>query len=168
MFDKLSSRERLLLLFAGILLALLATGLLGHLILEKRSTLKKQLAQARRDVKTLVKLRDEIQSMANMANPPDENQLLATVTQSLQNHNLTASSIRPDDQPAGRNEKKIQVKVTFSGVQLQPLMQFLYDMEYRQTNGITVGDLYIVRALSRDSYDASITVYVVQPAKQGR
>jgi len=58
--------------------------------------------------------------------------------------------------------------VTFSGVQLEPLMQFLYDMEYTQTNGVTVGDLHIGKALSRDSYDASITVYVLQPVKQER
>lgn len=168
MLDKLSSRERLLLMLAGVLFGVLALGLLGHLILEKRSNLRKQLAQARRDVKTLVKLRDEIQSMASTGNPPDENQLLSIVTQSLQNRNLTASSIRSDEQKVGRNDKRTQVKVTFSGVQLEPLMQFLYDMEYTQTNGVTVGDLHIGKALSRDSYDASITVYVLQPVKQER
>ena len=168
MFDKLSSRERLLLLLAGVLFGMLALGLLGHLILEKRSNLRKQLVQARRDVKTLVKLRDEIQSMSSTGQPPDQNQLLSIITQSLQNRNLTASSIRDKVEKSGRNDQKILVTVTFSGIQLDPLMQFLYDIEYRQTNGMTVGNLHIGKALSKDVYDVSVTIYVIQPIKQER
>lgn len=165
MLDKLSARERLLLLLAGIFLAVLMLGFVGHLILEKRANLRRQLVQARRDVKTLVKLRQDIQSMAATGNLPDENRLLSIVSQAIQNRNLTASSIRPDEQKVGRNDKKILVKVTFSGVQLQPFLQFLYDMEAEQKNGITIGELRIRKALARETYDASVTIYVMQPVK---
>jgi hypothetical protein len=149
-----------------VLLAVLALGLLGHIILDKRADLRKQLTQARRDVKTMVKLRDEIQSMSATGTIPDQNQLLTIVTQALQDRNLNASSIRDGIEKVGRNEEKIVVEINFSGIPLEPLFGLLYDLEYKQTNGITVGDLMIRKPMpGREIYDVKLKVYVLQPVK---
>lgn len=165
MLQKLSSRERLLILFAGGLLVALALGLLISLIVQKRTELHRQLAQGRRDVKTLIKLKDEIQSMSDAGQLPDQNQLLIIVTQAMQDRNLTAN-VRDRIEKVGRNDEKVMVEMSFSGIPLQPLFELLYDLEYKQARGISVGELNIRKQYSnRDIYDVRLTIYVLQPVK---
>lgn len=161
MWDKLNQRERLLLSFTLVFVFLVGIIFMGRLISQKRSELKQNIEKTRQELQMLIRLRDNIASIPNISNLPNRNELLTIITQKLQELQITPNNIRDREEKSG-NKKIVIVELSFNGINLQKLFQFIYDIEYNR-NGIKINELLIRKPLpGRDIFDVRMNIYVEQ------
>ncbi len=161
MWSKLNQRERILLVVASSLVFILLTVFLFRIIAKKRSELRLSLERSRSELQTIIRLKDSISSIPNLGTIPNRNQLLTLVTQKLQELQITPNNIRDREERIGKgNSKMILIDLSFNGINLQKLFQFIYEIEYNQ-KGIKIKELLIRKPLpGRDIFDVRMSIYV--------
>jgi hypothetical protein len=161
MWSKLNQRERILLMVASFLVFILLTVFLFRMIAKKRSELRQNLERSRSELQTIIRLKDSISSIPNVGTIPNRNQLLTLVTQKLQELKLTPNNIRDREERIGKgNSNMIIIDLSFNGIDLQKLFQFVYEIEYNQ-KGIKIKELLIRKPLpGRDIFDVRMSIYV--------
>ncbi len=161
MWDKLNQRERFLLTLTLLFVFIIGIFFMIRLISQKRSELKQNIEKTRLELQTLIRLRDDISRIPNISNLPNRNELLTLITQKLQELQLTPNNIRDREEKSG-NKKIVTVELSFNGINLQKLFQFIYEIEYNR-NGIKISELLIRKPLpGRDIYDVRMNIYVEQ------
>jgi len=128
---------------------------------KKRSELRLSLERSRSELQTIIRLKDSISSIPNVGTIPNRNQFLTLVTQKLQELKLTPNNIRDREERIGKgNSKMIIIDLSFNGIDLQKLFQFVYEIEYNQ-KGIKIKELLIRKPLpGRDIFDVRMSIYV--------
>jgi hypothetical protein len=161
MWSKLNQRERILLMVASFLVFILLTVFLFRMIAKKRSELRLSLERSRSELQTIIRLKDSISSIPNVGTIPNRNQFLTLVTQKLQELKLTPNNIRDREERIGKgNSNMIIIDLSFNGIDLQKLFQFVYEIEYNQ-KGIKIKELLIRKPLpGRDIFDVRMSIYV--------
>jgi len=161
MWNKLNQRERILLIVASFLVFILLSVFLFRVIAKKRSELKQNLERSRSELQTIIRLKDSISSIPNVGTIPNRNQFLTLVTQKLQELQITPNNIRDREERIGKsNSKMIIIDLSFNGINLQKLFQFIYEIEYNQ-KGIKIKELLIRKPLpGRDIFDVRMSIYV--------
>jgi hypothetical protein len=161
MWSKLNQRERILLMVSSFLVFILLSVFLFRMIAKKRSELRLSLERSRSELQTIIRLKDSISSIPNVGTIPNRNQFLTLVTQKLQELKLTPNNIRDREERIGKgNSKMIIIDLSFNGIELQKLFQFVYEIEYNQ-KGIKIKELLIRKPLpGRDIFDVRMSIYV--------
>jgi hypothetical protein len=161
MWSKLNQRERILLMVSSFLVFILLSVFLFRMIAKKRSELRLSLERSRSELQTIIRLKDSISSIPNVGTIPNRNQFLTLVTQKLQELKLTPNNIRDREERIGKgNSKMIIIDLSFNGIDLQKLFQFVYEIEYNQ-KGIKIKELLIRKPLpGRDIFDVRMSIYV--------
>jgi hypothetical protein len=161
MWSKLNQRERMLLMVSSFLVFILLSVFLFRMIAKKRSELRLSLERSRSELQTIIRLKDSISSIPNVGTIPNRNQFLTLVTQKLQELKLTPNNIRDREERIGKgNSKMIIIDLSFNGIDLQKLFQFVYEIEYNQ-KGIKIKELLIRKPLpGRDIFDVRMSIYV--------
>jgi hypothetical protein len=161
MWSKLNQRERMLLMVSSFLVFILLSIFLFRMIAKKRSELRLSLERSRSELQTIIRLKDSISSIPNVGTIPNRNQFLTLVTQKLQELKLTPNNIRDREERIGKgNSKMIIIDLSFNGIDLQKLFQFVYEIEYNQ-KGIKIKELLIRKPLpGRDIFDVRMSIYV--------
>jgi hypothetical protein len=161
MWSKLNQRERILLMVASFLVFILLSVFLFRMIAKKRSELRLSLERSRSELQTIIRLKDSISSIPNVGTIPNRNQFLTLVTQKLQELKLTPNNIRDREERIGKgNSNMIIIDLSFNGIDLQKLFQFVYEIEYNQ-KGIKIKELLIRKPLpGRDIFDVRMSIYV--------
>jgi hypothetical protein len=161
MWSKLNQRERILLMVASFLVFILLTVFLFRMIAKKRSELRLSLERSRSELQTIIRLKDNISSIPNVGTIPNRNQFLTLVTQKLQELKLTPNNIRDREERIGKgNSNMIIIDLSFNGIDLQKLFQFVYEIEYNQ-KGVKIKELLIRKPLpGRDIFDVRMSIYV--------
>lgn len=161
MWEKLNQRERFLLSLTLFFLFIVVIVFMIRFISQKRSELKQSIEKSRMELQTLIRLRDNIASIPNISNLPNRNELLTLITQKLQQLQLSPNNIRDREEKSG-NKKIVMVELSFNGINLKKLFEFIYEIEYNQ-NGIKINELLIRKPLpGRDIFDVRINIYVEQ------
>jgi len=161
MWSKLNQRERILLMVSSFLVFILLSVFLFRMIAKKRSELRLSLERSRSELQTIIRLKDSISSIPNVGTIPNRNQFLTLVTQKLQELKLTPNNIRDREERIGKgNSNMIIIDLSFNGIDLQKLFQFVYEIEYNQ-KGIKIKELLIRKPLpGRDIFDVRMSIYV--------
>jgi hypothetical protein len=161
MWSKLNQRERMLLMVSSFLVFILLSVFLFRMIAKKRSELRLSLERSRSELQTIIRLKDSISSIPNVGTIPNRNQFLTLITQKLQELKLTPNNIRDREERIGKgNSKMIIIDLSFNGIDLQKLFQFVYEIEYNQ-KGIKIKELLIRKPLpGRDIFDVRMSIYV--------
>jgi len=161
MWSKLNQRERMLLMVSSFLVLILLSVFLFRMIAKKRSELRLSLERSRSELQTIIRLKDSISSIPNVGTIPNRNQFLTLVTQKLQELKLAPNNIRDREERIGKgNSKMIIIDLSFNGIDLQKLFQFVYEIEYNQ-KGIKIKELLIRKPLpGRDIFDVRMSIYV--------
>ena len=161
MWSKLNQRERMLLMVSSFLVFILLSVFLFRMFAKKRSELRLSLERSRSELQTIIRLKDSISSIPNVGTIPNRNQFLTLVTQKLQELNLTPNNIRDREERIGKgNSNMIIIDLSFNGIDLQKLFQFVYEIEYNQ-KGIKIKELLIRKPLpGRDIFDVRMSIYV--------
>jgi|GEM_PF-3343454 hypothetical protein len=161
MWSKLNQRERMLLMVSSFLVFILLSVFLFRMIAKKRSELRLSLERSRSELQTIIRLKDSISSIPNVGTIPNRNQFLTLVTQKLQELKLAPNNIRDREERIGKgNSKMIIIDLSFNGIDLQKLFQFVYEIEYNQ-KGIKIKELLIRKPLpGRDIFDVRMSIYV--------
>jgi len=161
MWSKLNQRERMLLMVSSFLVFILLSIFLFRMIAKKRSELRLSLERSRSELQTIIRLKDSISSIPNVGTIPNRNQFLTLVTQKLQELKLAPNNIRDREERIGKgNSKMIIIDLSFNGIDLQKLFQFVYEIEYNQ-KGIKIKELLIRKPLpGRDIFDVRMSIYV--------
>ncbi|MCX7809714.1 MAG: hypothetical protein N2247_02275 [Leptospiraceae bacterium] len=161
MWSKLNQRERMLLMVSSFLVFILLSVFLFRMIAKKRSELRLSLERSRSELQTIIRLKDSISSIPNVGTIPNRNQFLTLVTQKLQELKLTPNNIRDREERIGKgNSNMIIIDLSFNGIDLQKLFQFVYEIEYNQ-KGIKIKELLIRKPLpGRDIFDVRMSIYV--------
>lgn len=161
MWSKLNQRERILLMVSSFLVFILLSVFLFRMIAKKRSELRLSLERSRSELQTIIRLKDSISSIPNVGTIPNRNQFLTLVTQKLQELKLAPNNIRDREERIGKgNSKMIIIDLSFNGIDLQKLFQFVYEIEYNQ-KGIKIKELLIRKPLpGRDIFDVRMSIYV--------
>lgn len=161
MWSKLNQRERMLLMVSSFLVFILLSVFLFRMIAKKRSELRLSLERSRSELQTIIRLKDSISSIPNVGTILNRNQFLTLVTQKLQELKLTPNNIRDREERIGKgNSKMIIIDLSFNGIDLQKLFQFVYEIEYNQ-KGIKIKELLIRKPLpGRDIFDVRMSIYV--------
>jgi hypothetical protein len=161
MWSKLNQRERILLMVSSFLVFILLSAFLFRMIAKKRSELRLSLERSRSELQTIIRLKDSISSIPNVGTIPNRNQFLTLVTQKLQELKLTPNNIRDREERIGKgNSNMIIIDLSFNGIDLQKLFQFVYEIEYNQ-KGIKIKELLIRKPLpGRDIFDVRMSIYV--------
>ncbi|GIX40973.1 MAG: hypothetical protein KatS3mg129_0706 [Leptospiraceae bacterium] len=162
MWNKLNQRERFLLVFASAFVLILTIILLFQIISKKRKELRLSIERSRSELQTLIRLKEDISSIPSIRKLPNRNQLLTLVTQKLQELQVTPNNIRDREERIGKgNSKMIIIDLSFNGVNLQKLFQFIYELEYNQS-GVKIKELLIRKPLpGRDIFDVRMSIYVI-------
>jgi len=161
MWSKLNQRERMLLMVSSFLVFILLSVFLFRMIAKKRSELRLSLERSRSELQTIIRLKDSISSIPNVGTIPNRNQFLTLVTQKLQELKLTPNNIRDREERIGKgNSNMIIIDLSFNGIDLQKLFQFVYEIEYNQ-KGIKIKELLVRKPLpGRDIFDVRMSIYV--------
>ncbi|GIX43552.1 MAG: hypothetical protein KatS3mg129_3285 [Leptospiraceae bacterium] len=162
MWSKLNQRERFLLILAAAFVLILTIILLFQIIAKKRKELRLSIERSRSELQTLIRLKEDISSIPSVRTLPNRNQLLTLVTQKLQELQVTPNNIRDREERIGKgNSKMIIIDLSFNGVNLQKLFQFIYELEYNQS-GVKIKELLIRKPLpGRDIFDVRMSIYVI-------
>lgn len=163
MWDKLNQREKLLLILTLFILILLGLTLLIQSLSKKREETRQNLEKARQDLQTLIRLKNQIQSIPGIDDVPGKNELLTLITGKLEEMQLSPNSIRDREETVGKSGAKVVfVDMSFNGISLHKLWKFLYEIEYSR-RGIRIKELVIRKPLpGRDIFDVRLTVFVEQ------
>lgn len=161
MMEKLNEREKLFVI--GGVAVILITGLVYGIIyiLNQRQTIRDSVFETREQVAAMVRLKSAIQSMPAGQSAPEKSRFLQSVNTLLEKHNLTYSSMRERKEKAdGRRGAEVTLlEINFNGIQLQSLIQFLYDVEVRKQTGGRVYRLDIVQPLPGvEKYDVNLSI----------
>ncbi len=160
MWDKLNQREKILLSFSIVLLSMIALFFLFRFILKKKEELKQNIERSRTELQTLIRLKEDISSIPTNPNTWNRNQLLTLITQKLQELQITPNNIRDREEGSGKGKSKlIFIELSFNGINLYQLFQFIYELEYNQ-KGIKIKELVIRKPLpGRDIFDVRMSIY---------
>lgn len=161
MLQKLNPREKVLLFVVIILITILLFFYSFQIISKKRREVIEGIRKSRNELQTILRIKENISNIPKISNLPDKNQFLNLVSQKLQEIQLTPSSIRDREEKIGKDSSKmIIIDLSFNGISLQKLIQFLYEMEYNQ-RGIKVREIIIRKPLpGRDIFDVRLSIYV--------
>ncbi len=163
MLDKLNPRERLLL--TG-LIALLAVGVLvlgGRKIREMRAKKSEDVGGFRDMLSQITNIRDTIRELPEAPPPPDKTQLVAAASQLAEKHKLKAQDIRDRDETTPRYIQ-VHVELTFNGVPLRNVLEFIHDVEYGRQIAARVSRLVFRRSLpTKEVYDVNLTLSAQKP-----
>lgn len=166
MLDKLSQRERLM------LIGLLGVGLLGLVffggrkVMELRQKISKDVISARERVVKMEKLKNDILSLPSAKSFPDKDNFLAQATSLMTKHGLKATN-RRSRVDTSRTEEIIIVELAFTGTPLQPVIKFLHDVEYGKVVNAQVGGLVFRKPLpKREIYDVKVSLMIRKPKEK--
>ncbi|MCS7204427.1 MAG: type II secretion system protein GspM [Leptospiraceae bacterium] len=161
MWNRLSPREKLLLVIVVIILFILGLAFVFQIIIKKQQEIESSIEKKRKDLQTLVRLKNQISAIPKIPDIPDKNELLTIITQKLQEKQITPNSIRDREEKTGKTKTKtIFVDMSFNGIALPPFWEFLYEIEYQQ-RGVKIKELVIRKPLpGRDIFDVRLTLYV--------
>jgi hypothetical protein len=161
MWNKLNQRERFLLIITATIIVVLSLIFIFRIITKKRNELKLDIERSRSDLKTILRLKENISQIPSVGRLPNRNQLLTLITQKLQELQITPNNIRDREEISEKGKSKlIFVDITFNGISLQKLFQFIYEIEYNQ-QGIKIKELLIRKPLpGRDIFDVRMSIYV--------
>lgn len=161
MMERLNERERLFIIIGALLIvaALLFTAI--NYIVTQRSEIRERVFSSRQDVATMMRLKSSIQSMPISNNTPEKAQFLQSVNQLLERHNLKYSNMREQKEKVDgrRGAERLLLDINFNGVELPPLINFLYDVEVRKQSGGRIYKFEIFHRLpGRDVYDVNLQI----------
>ncbi len=161
MLQRLNPRERVLLFLVLILITLLIIFYSFQFFSKKKKEFSEEIQKSRNQLQRLIRIKENIANIPKVPNLPDRNQFLNLVSQKLQELQLTPNSIRDREEKIGKDTyKMIIIDLSFNGISLQKLFQFLYEMEYNQ-RGIKVREIMIRKPLpGRDIFDVRLSIYV--------
>ncbi len=161
MWEKLNQREKILLTLVSIFLFILFLFFIYKFISKRKLELEQNLQKTRRELQTLISLKETINSIPQVPNIPSRNEFLSLITTRLQEHKLNPSNIRDREEQIGKNQNKvIFIELSFNGVLLEQLLPFIHQIENEQ-KGIKVKELLIRKPLpGRDIFDIRLSLYV--------
>ncbi len=166
MLEKLNPRERLFIVGGGGFLLLMLLLFLGVKVKEQRDNIRQSVQEARDDVTHMQRLVADIRSMPAGGPLPDENELQTRTTQVLEGMKLTMQNIRSRKETPSPREEQIIVEITFAGVSLKDIINFLHAVEYSKQIPARVGVLEFRKPLAqREIYDVRLTLVVTRPKK---
>ncbi|MFN3605369.1 MAG: type II secretion system protein GspM [Leptonema sp. (in: bacteria)] len=161
MLGKLNQREKFLLLVSSVFVFLVLVFYTFRFVSKKREEYREEIQKSKKELQTLLRLKDSIANIPKISNIPDKNQFLELVSQKLQELALTPNSIRDREEKIGKDDARmIIIELSFNGISLDKLFRFLYEMEYNQ-RGIKVREILIRKPLpGRDIFDVRLSLYV--------
>ncbi len=153
-FEKLEARERILLFFCGLIVILLVIFLgLGKLY-SFRSDLAKEVQYSTDVLQRLQYLKTQILSLEPATDLPEKNQFFTDVNNTLKRYQLKPVSINEAEK-----SKVYKITIRMQSVQMQNLLNFLYDMEHGTKLPISVSSLQMRPSISKkELYDVNLSV----------
>ena len=164
MLEQLNERERIFVL-GGVGFLVLIGLLFGMFyIQELRGRISDDVARSRENVNRIQRLRDDIRSLPSRGSLPDMNRFLSMTETLLTQHQLKPQNIRNRVESKKREELMV-VDLSFNGVPLTGIMNFIYDIEYgNRIPACTVGNAIFRKPLpNRDIYDIKISLVISRP-----
>lgn len=169
MLEQLEDRERLFLL--GGLTFVVLLGLIFGLfqIRGMRARIAEDVARSRENVGKIQRLHDDIRSMGSTGALPDMNRFLSMTETLLGQHQLKPQNIR-NRVETKKTEELMIVDLSFNGVPLRGIMNFIYDIEYgKRIPACRVGNSIFRKPLpNRDIYDIKISLMISRPKAGGK
>ncbi len=164
MLEKFDERERLFLVIGLGFVLVMVLGFAVFKIGDMRARIGEDVATSRNNVNKVQRLRDDIAALPSRGSLPDMNRFLSMTETLLTQHQLKPQNIRNRTE-AKKNEEQMVVDLSFNGVPMVGIMNFLYDIEYGQRiEGARVGSTIFRKPLpNRDIYDIKITLVISRP-----
>lgn len=161
--EKLNPRERLFLQGLVIFLLILGAGSILRVVVRSRSALHEEAMLSGQRVAQMLRVEKQIVSLPAEKEIPDMNLLKSRVFALLEKYNLKGD-IKDSVQSLSRSEELMSVNISINGTPLQPVISFLYEIEYGGAINATIGDFQFTKPLpERDIYDVRISVGVRRP-----
>ena len=104
------------------------------------------------------KTKSQISSLAPAANAPEKPAVFTEVNNLLNNYQLKPISINEEKKDTG---KGFQLSIRLQAVPISSLLNFLYDVEYKNKMSLSISLLRIRRTVSKgELYDVNLKVRV--------
>lgn len=159
MLDKLTQREKNFVFGAAAIILLALIFILFQFIFNKRSKIRSEAAGITADIQKMIRLEKQIASLPAQQNLPDKNQLKSQIYNALEKNGLKGT-IKDREESISRDEMLIIVDIDINGVTLNPVIDFLYDVEYGNLVSADIGKYSFRRPLpDRELYDVNISIY---------
>jgi type II secretory pathway component PulM len=166
MLEKLTPRERLLVVAVGGFFILGLLFFLGLKIVEQRDTIHERVVEARDDVQKMKRLRDQIRAMPASAPLPDENEFLSKTTAMLDRLKLQQQSIRSIREPGSAGQEIIKVEIIFNLVSMKDIIALLHAVEFGREVPARVSSLDLRKPLAgREVYEVKIHLAITKPRR---
>lgn len=156
--DKLEERERLFVLGLLALVILMLFFIGASTLYALRQELSNEAQTNSNILYKLQKLKSQISRLAPAANIPEKPQVFTEVNNLLNTYQLKPISINEEKKDTAQG---FQLSIRLQAVPLSSLLNFLYEVEYKNKMSLSISLLSIRRTVSKnDLYDVNLKVRV--------
>lgn len=163
MLDNLNPRERLFIIGGGTVLLFVLLFFGFRMILLRRQKIHDDAIQAKARFSRIERMAATIKSLPPADKLPGINELKAEVFSRSERFNLKPDIKEHVEQPS-RDEKLIVLDLNIQGAILKDVIDFLHDIEYKNSIKARVRSINLKRSLpGREIYDVKMSLNAIHP-----
>ena len=156
--EKLEERERLFVLGLLGLLCLISILMGVSTLYNLRQELSAEAQKNSEIIRSLRKIKSQISSLGPATTSPGKAQVFTEVNNSLNQYQLKPISINEEKKDTGRG---FQLSIRLQGIPISSLLNFLYDVEYKNKIPLSISFLRIRKTVSKDGmYDVNLKLKI--------